>query len=562
MIVTCCFPYYWSSLNFMNNTYIRSISISLFLLLFALSSLPSQAQQTLFPGVTGNALIDSLRKHYKPTFVASYDVARDSMFKSFNYEAGGIECFYTGNIVKVSQSNARMEAQNAGYNTEHIWPVSKFIGRGNPYSDLHHLRPTKADVNASRNNYRFRVLNTSEVTTFWRGAVSQSTVPTGNLGEWSKTKKGETFDDSFFEPRDVVKGDVARAKFYFYTMYETEALAADRDYFVSQMNTLRQFHQQDPVDGIEFLRTLKIGRMQSGKENPFVLDSTLVRRAFFTNYTGPVIPPTPAGRFITEYTFSGTSSCDDEDLEPNRQNLGITFSNFFRKGVNCNLVANAFNSNGWPTSFDVNTYIGLSGETSTNYKAGFSKKDTLSLVIRRSSTGPNQYRLVLAHGNSLTTLREGSLEPAGSSIELNVAMPEITGLTQFEVRIYAWNSTSSSGTFRVATLKLVGDVVNTNVGTTLNEDTPDKARQFELLPAYPNPFNPSTTLRYSLQSNSYIALSLFDVSGRKVKDLFQGYQSSGFHEFQLLADGLSSGVYIAKLQHGSLSQSIKISLLK
>jgi endonuclease I len=546
----------------MNKLYKRTVGLFCILSLFSLTFLSSQAQQTLFPGVTGNALIDSLRKHYKPSFVASYDVARDSMFKSFNYEAGGIECFYTGNIVKVSQSNARVEAQNAGYNSEHIWPVSKFIGRGNPYSDLHHLRPTKADVNASRNNYRFKVLNPSEVTTFWREAVSQSSIPSGNLGEWSKTKKGETFDDSFFEPRDVSKGDVARAKFYFYTMYETEALAADRDYFSSQMSTLRQFHEKDPVDGMEYVRTLKIGRMQSGKENPFVLDSTLVRRAFFTNYTGPVIPPTPAGRFMTEYTFSGTSSCNDEDLEPNRQSPGITFSNFFRKGVNCNLVANAFNSNGWPTSFGVNTYVGFTGETLTNYKAGFSKNDTLSVVIRRSGTGPNQYRMVLAHGNSLTTLREGNLEPANSSFELKIAMPEITGLTRFEIRVYAWNSSSATGTFRISTLKLIGDVVNTNVGTRLDSDTPDKAMGFELLTAYPNPFNPTTTLRYSLQSNTYIALSLYDISGRKVRDLFQGYQTSGSHEYQLTADGVSSGIYIAKLQQGNASQSVKISLLK
>jgi len=546
----------------MKNSSYHWLHLFVFFILSAISFQSSNAQQILFPGVTGNALIDSLRKHYKPTFVANYDVARDSMFKSFNYEAGGIECFYTGNIVKVSQSNARVEAQNAGYNTEHVWPVSKFIGRGNPYSDLHHLRPSKADVNASRNNYRFKVLNSSEVTTFWRGAVSQSTVPSGNLGEWSKTKRGESFDDSFFEPRDVVKGDVARAKFYFYTMYESEALSADRDYFVTQMNTLRQFHGQDPVDGIEYIRTLKIGRMQSGKENPFVLDSTLVRRAFFTNYTGPKIPPVPEGRFITEYTFSGTSSCNDEDLEPNRQSPGITFSNFFRKGVNCNLVANAFNSNGWPSSYDVNTYVGFSGETLTNYTSGFSKKDTLSLVIRRSTTGPNQYRMVLAHGNSLTTLREGNLEPANSSFELKIAMPEITNLTKFEVRVYAWNSTAATGTFRVSTLKLSGDVVNTNVGTNLDVDSPDKATGFELLPAYPNPFNPTTTLRYSLQSNSYIALTLFDVSGRKVRDLYQGYQTSGMHEVQMTADGLSSGIYIAKLQQGDVIKSIKISLLK
>jgi endonuclease I len=433
-------------------------------MLFINTSCQSQAQEqvVLFPGVTGNALIDSLRTYFKPTSVRGYNEARDSMFMSFNYLDGAIECFYTGDTLRVQRVNARILAQNRGYNTEHIWPQSKFIGRGNAYSDLHHLQPTRADVNQSRNNYRFRPLAPSEVTTFWQGMVNQSAVPSGALGSWSKTKLGPNFDNSYFEPRDVVKGDVARAMFYFYTMYEEEAIATDRDYFPSQMNDLLAFHMKDPVNQIEYERTLRIASIQSGMANPFILDSTLVRRAYFTNYTGAVTPPIEQGSFEAAYAFSGTADCADEDLEPNRQVQGVTLSNFNRVGVNCNTVSNALNSNGWPSSFSNAHHVGFNGEATTDYTIGFTTADTLRTFIRRSSTGPSQYRVLLITDGTTQVLREGNLSTVGSNVELNIGMPNISNVEKMEIRIHAWGATSNTGTFRISTFSLKGHLSYSN----------------------------------------------------------------------------------------------------
>ena len=71
---------------------------------------------------------------------------------------------------------------------------------------------------------------------------------------------------------------------------------------------------------------------------------------------------------------------------------------------------------------------------------------------------------------------------------------------------------------------------------------------FRLLPAYPNPFNSTTTIRYSLPYPSQVSLQVFDISGRKVNTLFEGLQQIGWHSTVLNAGKLPSGVIFIKLQ--------------
>ncbi len=541
---------------------VRFTMLIILILGTTIGRLSAQEQVVLFPGVTGNALIDSIRVHYKPAVVKGYNEARDSMFMSFNYVDGAVECFYTGDTLRVLQSNARVIAQNRGFNTEHIWPQSKFLGRGNAYSDLHHLRPSRADVNQSRNNYRFKSLAPSEVTTFWRGRVNQSAIPASDLGSWSKTQQGTTFDNSFFEPRDVVKGDVARAMFYFYTMYEEEALATDADFFPTQMSELLAFHKADPTDLVEYQRTLKIATIQSGKANPFILDSTLVRRAYFTNYSGPTQPPVEEGRFSAEYTFSGTASCTDEDVEPTRQSPGITLSSFFRAGVNCNVVSNAFNSNGWTSDFSAGHYVGFAAEAATGYQVGFSNSDTLRVFVRRSGTGPAQYRIILLADGASQILREANLATANSTVELKIGMPEVADISAFEIRIHAWGATSANGTFRVSSLSLNGSVKNTNIGTGLYDQPDTLPSGIELHPAYPNPFNPTTVVPFSLGTTEYVSMVLYDMLGRQLRVLARGTFQAGTHHITVSGSGLSSGVYIVRLLGSESSRTSIITLLK
>ena len=86
--------------------------------------------------------------------------------------------------------------------------------------------------------------------------------------------------------------------------------------------------------------------------------------------------------------------------------------------------------------------------------------------------------------------------------------------------------------------------------------------EFALLGNYPNPFNPSTIIRYTLDSSSEVNLTVYDLSGRAVADLVNGYRDAGSHEVTFDASGLASGVYIYRLTSGSQTAVGKMMLMK
>ncbi|MAP66076.1 MAG: hypothetical protein CMF80_00035, partial [Candidatus Marinimicrobia bacterium] len=80
--------------------------------------------------------------------------------------------------------------------------------------------------------------------------------------------------------------------------------------------------------------------------------------------------------------------------------------------------------------------------------------------------------------------------------------------------------------------------------------------------AYPNPFNPETTLDYSVKSAGMVELSIFDINGRLVSTLWNGELSSGSYSATWDATSQPSGLYIAKLKSGNTVQTSKLVLLK
>jgi hypothetical protein len=97
-----------------------------------------------------------------------------------------------------------------------------------------------------------------------------------------------------------------------------------------------------------------------------------------------------------------------------------------------------------------------------------------------------------------------------------------------------------------------------------NQSIPD---DYTLLPNYPNPFNQSTTLCFSLPEDQLINLEIFDSNGKKILTLVNESKHAGFH--QLSWDGLNkqgqpvgSGLYIYRIRAGSFTSSRKMLLLK
>jgi hypothetical protein len=88
---------------------------------------------------------------------------------------------------------------------------------------------------------------------------------------------------------------------------------------------------------------------------------------------------------------------------------------------------------------------------------------------------------------------------------------------------------------------------------------PDK---FALKEAYPNPFNPTTTLGFDLPEASRVKLMVYDVAGRLVAEVVNGWRDAGVHEVTFDAAGLASGLYFYRIEAGDFVSVRKMVLVK
>ncbi len=79
---------------------------------------------------------------------------------------------------------------------------------------------------------------------------------------------------------------------------------------------------------------------------------------------------------------------------------------------------------------------------------------------------------------------------------------------------------------------------------------------------FPNPFNPTTVINYSIPGSGQTTLTVYDLLGREVQTLVNEYQNAGTYSFSFDASKLTSGVYYYRLQSGSFTQTKKLMLVK
>jgi len=79
---------------------------------------------------------------------------------------------------------------------------------------------------------------------------------------------------------------------------------------------------------------------------------------------------------------------------------------------------------------------------------------------------------------------------------------------------------------------------------------------------YPNPFNPATTISYQLPEPSYVIISIYNTLGIEIKRIFKGFKPAGVHEIEFDGSGLSSGIYLYKIDTNNFHQVKKMALIK
>ena len=231
------------------------------------------SQEIIAEGMTGDDLLDYLQLNYKTSSTLGYDHGRDTLYLQIERTNGQVKGVYTNYSVTLPDGvDPSAYLYENGIDCEHVWPQSMYEGSNPMKSDLHHLRPSKSNVNSSRGNKPFGENPDSYTDTWFWMSQSQSATPTSNINEYSES------ETAYFEPREDRKGDIARSMFYFYTMYSE---VANENFWQEQKETLKIWHEQDPSNNNEVIRTWAIAAYQQNKPNPFILDETLVIRAYF-----------------------------------------------------------------------------------------------------------------------------------------------------------------------------------------------------------------------------------------------------------------------------------------
>ena len=277
------------------------------------ASRPAPGEPSIAPELAGGALLDALREAYAPDRTLGYGLARDVLFGWTQDQRGALTCLYTGWTVSVS-GDPSASAYEQGVNTEHVWPQSRGARAEPLRSDMHHLFPAREGVNASRSSLPFGEVPDARADAWYRLDASQSARPAADLDGWSERGQGR------FEPREAVKGDVARAVFYVVALYGDRV---EMGFFDRQRETLLAWNAADPPDDAERARSAFIAGRQ-GTENPFVLDATLADRAFGDGLDASApAPPAPSETvpasaspvWVSELHYDNAGEDADEGIE-------------------------------------------------------------------------------------------------------------------------------------------------------------------------------------------------------------------------------------------------------
>jgi len=266
------------------------------------------SQTIIGPGLTRINLFDYLKTYYKTSTTLGYNQARDVMYSIIDLEDDntlkGIYTNYTITIDPNQDPRPQTNAQNM--NCEHSWPQSMGAGSEPQKSDLHHLYPCRGNVNSSRGNKPYAEIDDNDTDKWWRFDYYETSIPSQYIDEFSEVDN----DNGKFEPREVVKGNIARGMFYFFTIYNDDA---DHNFFEEQKDFLNVWHKQDPVDDIELARTLSIASYQDDIVNPFVIDSTLVKRIWYFNCYENVTSQTLIEHIIGDNNYEATIDINSDN---------------------------------------------------------------------------------------------------------------------------------------------------------------------------------------------------------------------------------------------------------
>lgn len=112
-----------------------------------------------------------------------------------------------------------------------------------------------------------------------------------------------------------------------------------------------------------------------------------------------------------------------------------------------------------------------------------------------------------------------------------------------------------------------GDFTTTSFGVTVNglvgiEDAMGIPTEYEVAQNFPNPFNPTTKIRFGLPEQSNVVLKVYNILGEQVANLVSEILPAGYHTINFDATQLTSGLYIYRIEAGNFVEVKKMMLMK
>ncbi len=86
--------------------------------------------------------------------------------------------------------------------------------------------------------------------------------------------------------------------------------------------------------------------------------------------------------------------------------------------------------------------------------------------------------------------------------------------------------------------------------------------EYDLAQNFPNPFNPSTVIRYAIPVKSHVLLTVHNLLGQVVATIVNGDEDAGYHEIRFEALNLASGVYLYRIEAGRFVETRKLTLIR
>ena len=295
-------------------------------------------------GLSGEVLKAALHDIIKGHHELSYDSVTIALrvTDQDTTDTSRVICFYTGwTYGKYDFGNGPED-----WNREHVWSKSHGNFGNDPPAgtDLHQLRPADASVNSAKNNRDFN----------W--GVTQYIDGSGTT---------ECYEDTdVWEPRDEVKGDVARIIFYMATRYEGDNgeldlepvdsvnTAVNNEPLYGKLSTLLAWHQSDPVDEWEQRRNDSVYYHYQHNRNPFIDHPEYVDSIWGIGIVGE--PSNHVADFISAATTttSITNTWNNNDGNTSAQSYLLMIN---RSGV----FDSPTDSIGYPNDFDISDGEGL-----------------------------------------------------------------------------------------------------------------------------------------------------------------------------------------------------------